>query len=86
MNQFNVSSPPIDASQMVGKDHTCCSVIVCDRSEIDLTMQLGGFAILYSSKSNPRNIVCENLEMLRISCYNKGSLNSGTTDIDGIEQ
>jgi hypothetical protein len=30
MNQLNVSSSPIDVSQMVGKYHTECSVFVCD--------------------------------------------------------
>ncbi len=30
MNQFNVSSPPVDVSQMVRKHHTGSSVFVCD--------------------------------------------------------
>ena len=30
MNQLNVSSSPVDVSQMVRKHHTGCSVLVCD--------------------------------------------------------
>jgi len=42
MNQLNVSSLPIDVSQMIGKNHTRRSIFVCDLDFERIAFRLSG--------------------------------------------